>query len=386
VAKPGKVVSRGKSAPAPSGNPRPAAAAPAATKGAAPKAQKPRPTIVPPKPAIKVAPEQALLEKAQRALSVGDVEQAERVLEKMIVDFPDDPRGRCVLGNLKRRRGDEKGALEEYGKVLRRTPGEPTALWYKAELHLSQKPAPDFAQAVACYKKIVQTLGRKKDDRAKKYVEEAKKQLRFCEARKLSLQGRRYLTSQDTKQIKKGRDLFAKALALYPEDHRNHMNLGVALLLLEEPERAAKLCQEAIELNPKYARAHLMLGRALRRLRRLRLAKDAFLKCIELDRSGRDAQDAWNDRREVERDMAKVRLTLFQALSGRPGDDGEKVRLTLAQMKQMVSMLEGDAIDGADLTLDARGSYTLTAYSQRHRFRYYPGPESLVGERDGLAV
>jgi tetratricopeptide (TPR) repeat protein len=304
----------------------------------------------------------------------------------MIVEFPDDPRGRIEMAKLKRRRGDDKGALEEYSKILRRSPSDPMALWYKAEIHLAQKPDPDFAQAVAAYKKLLQAHGRKKDDRAKKLVDESRKQLRYCEARKLSLHGRKYLNSDSPKQLKKGRDILQKALDIYPEDARNHMNLAVPFLLLDEPTKAADLCRAAIELNPRYARAHLMLGRAFQKLQKLRLAKEAFLKCIELDRSGRDAQDAWNDRRAVEREIARVKLQLFQALSGRPGENGELVRFTLGEMKRIVTMLEGDAVDGADLTLDARGHYTLTAYSQRHRYRFFPGPESLVVEHDGLAV
>src|SRR5262249_34356925 len=161
--------------------------------------------------------------------------------------------------------------------------------------------------------------------------EEARKQLRFCDARKLSIQSRRYLTSETPRVIKKGRELLEKALRVYPEDARNHMNLGVAFLLLGDAERAAALCQDAIALNGRYARAPRMLGRAPRRLGRLPQAVKAFLKCIELDHSARDAQDAWNDRREVERDMQRLRGTLFQALAGRPGPDGQRVRLTLAE-------------------------------------------------------
>jgi tetratricopeptide (TPR) repeat protein len=342
---------------------------------------KPRPTIVTP-PAPRMPPEEVLLEKAQRAIQAGEDDMAERLLEQMIEDFPDDPRGRIYLGNLRKRRGDEKGALDEYSRILRKSPSEPLALWYKAELHLGQKPDPDFGQAVALYKKIVTAHGRKKDERSKKFVDEARRQLRYCEARKLSLLSRRYLKSEETRVLKKGRDLLEKALAVYPEDSRNHMNLGVAYLLLGDADRAIALCEEAIKLNPRYARAYLMLGRGMRKLQRLRHARDAFLKCINLDHSGRDAQDAWNDRREVERDMARIRLTLFQALAGRPGADGQRVRLTLGQMKSMITMLEGDEIKEADLTESAARTYTLTAYSQRHRYRIYPGPESLVIEPD----
>jgi tetratricopeptide (TPR) repeat protein len=369
-------------APAPPPPPKkPAAKKPPAPVVAKPVLKAKKPTIVTP-PAPKLPPEEVILEKVQRAIQGGEEDLAERLLGQMIVEFPDDPRGRVYLGNLRKRRGDEKGALEEYSKVLRKSPQEPLALWYKAELHLAQKPEPDFTQAVATYKKIIQAHGRKKDERSKKFVDEAKKQLRYCDARKLSLQSRTYLASEEPRKLKKGRDLLEQALDVYPEDARNHMNLGVAYLLLGESEKAVKLCEEAIKLNPRYARAYLMLGRGLRKLQSLRHARDAFLKCIDLDRSGRDAQDAWNDRREVERDIARVRLTLFQALAGRPGPNGERVRLTLGQMKKMITMLEGDEIKEADLTENAQQGYTLTAYSQRHRYRIYPGPESLVIEPD----
>src|SRR5206468_12661746 len=132
---------------------------------------KARPTIVTPPPP-KIPPEEAILEKVQRAIQAGENDQAERLLEQMIGEFPEDPRGRIYLGNLRKRRGDEKGALEEYTKILRRSPQDPLALWYKAELHLGQKPDPDFVQAVGTYKKIVHHHGRKKDERSRKFVEE----------------------------------------------------------------------------------------------------------------------------------------------------------------------------------------------------------------------
>ncbi|MEZ0228500.1 MAG: hypothetical protein ACAI25_07725, partial [Planctomycetota bacterium] len=62
--------------------------------------------------------------------------------------------------------------------------------------------------------------------------------------------------------------------------------------------------------------------------------------------------------------------------------DGQRVRLTLTEMKSMITMLEGDEIKEADITANAQKAFTLTAYSQRHRYRIYPGPESLVIEPD----
>lgn len=355
----------------------PAGKAPAAK----PPARPPTPRVPPPPP---IPPNELLFDKAQRAMRHGDDAMAERLLERMVVEFPDDLRGRVFLGNVKKKRGDVKGALEEYQKALRKDSANPLALWFKAELHLHERPEPDFASAIACYKKIITKHARRKEAVSRQYAERARSQVQFCEARKLSLKSRRFLQADDTRRLKVARDLLAKALSIYPEDPRNHMNLGVAHLRLGDAEEAVAHTNAAIKLNPQYARAWLMLGQALFKLGKLKHARDAYLKCIELDHSGRDSQDAWIHRRNVEQEIARQRLRLFRALSGVPGPDGQMVKLTLSQMKQLVTVLEGDDIEGADITLAQRGGYVLTCYSQRSRYRILPGPEGLVIERDLL--
>ena len=55
---------------------------------------------------------------------------------------------------------------------------------------------------------------------------------------------------------------------------------------------------------------------------------------------------------------------------------------TLPEAERIKNVIEGDEIKEADLTENAQKAYTLTAYSQRHRYRIYAGPESLVTEPD----
>ena len=329
---------------------------------------------------------EVLLHDALRSQRQRDYAAAERYINRFIELYPDDLRGLVHLGNMKRARGDREGALEAYRSALRRDRDNPLALWSKADFHLSDQANPDIGEAQDALKRIVQVWGRKRDDASQKWAEQARDKLRYCESRKYSLESRRWLQGKGTappnrKSLEKAKELLTKALNVYPADPRNHMNLGSVFLQLGQPQHTIERCREAIRIHPGYARAHLILGYAHRRLGQLRQAKDAFLQCIELDRQQRDVAEAWKARREVEQELARFRRRFYNALSGKPGEDGEAEQLDLHRLKEWVSLLEGDPVETADLTADPRGGYVLTAHGQRSVYKAWPGPEGLVLER-----
>ena len=322
-----------------------------------------------------------LLHDALRFQRLQDFSAAERQLRRFIESWPDDLRGLIHLSIMQRQRGNRDSAFESIKAALKKDKDSPMVLWYKADFHLSEPLTPDLAEAQKSLKRIVQLCGRKRDTDSRRWTEEAKDKLKYCESRKYALESRKHLQKGNKRGESRARDLLRKALNTYPNDPRNHMNLGSIELKLGKPQVAIELLEEAIERDPAYARAHLYLGQAYEQLGLLVRAREAYLQCIEHDTSKRDSADAWRARRRIEHELARRRRQFFNTLTRRVGDQGEPEPLDLHAMKGWVEVLEGEAVAYADLRRDDRGAYVLTAYGQDHTYRVLPGPEGLVVER-----
>jgi tetratricopeptide (TPR) repeat protein len=83
---------------------------------------------------------------------------------------------------------------------------------------------------------------------------------------------------------------FQQSLALDPKNPRTLSNLGTALYLGGEPDKAESVFRQAITLEPAYARAHLNLGSALYALNRLDDAHQEIQRAIDLDPTNVDAR------------------------------------------------------------------------------------------------
>jgi tetratricopeptide (TPR) repeat protein len=302
--------------------------------------------------------------------------------------FPKDLRGLIAFANVQRSEGDRPAALATYRQALRREPDNPLALWWKAEFHLAEPSVSELGQAQQALKKIVHIYQRKRDDTSREWTVRAQAKLRYCESRKFSLESHRYLSPKRGKapkdpELKKARDLLTKALKAFDEDPRNHMNLGSVEFRLKRYAQAIAHCQNAIQLDSAYARAYLVLGHCYRAQGKLRWAVDAFLECIEHDTDKRDTAEAWALRREIEQDLAKTRREFFHALSRRVSDTGP-APLDLRTFKSWLGLLEGDAIQHADLSRCDSGVYALQAYGERSKYFCRPGPEGLVIDREAV--
>jgi len=312
---------------------------------------------------------------------MGDFSTAQRHLRAFATRFPRDIRHDFYSGNLLRAQGDRKGALKAFKAALRKDARAPEALWWKAEFHL-QNPEGELKEAEACLKKLLDVTGRKRDPESQEWSRKAKDQLRFCLSRHYALQSRALLHKSRvrTADLRKARGLLEKAVKAYPEDARNHMSLGSVELMLGNHQGTVDRCLDAIDHNPAYARAHLILGHAYRELGKLRLSVDAYLNCIELDKRKRDVVEAWKVRREVEHELAQVRRRVFATLARRVSDDGDVPPLNLAQLKSSLSVLEGVDFHRADLQREEPGDYALIGYGSQV-LRASAGPEGLVVER-----
>ncbi|RMG11811.1 MAG: hypothetical protein D6731_14945, partial [Planctomycetota bacterium] len=329
-------------------------------------------------------PAEVLLGDALRAQRTRDWETAERYLVKFCESFPKDPRGPAYLGSVYLALGEHAKALKSLQKALRIDSKNLDALWRKSEYHLELDSPADLKEAARDVKRIVALVGRRRDEESVRWADQAKRRLAAIESRLLNLDARRFLKGRGGKgptpgDLRKARDRLQRAVRSFPDDPRNHMTLASVELLLGRPERAVRHAEDAVARKHDYARAYLILGHAQRRLGNLRRAVDAYLQCLEHD-TGRDTNEAWRVRREVEHELAQLRRRFYEVLTLRADEDGREPSLVLSELERWLSVMSGEDVLCADLAAD-NGSYELTAFTDRHRYRVVPGPEGLVVER-----
>lgn len=322
-----------------------------------------------------------LLDRAQRSIRLRDFNMARQIFERVISDYPEDIRGSVYYAKFKATHGQRDEALKEFNRALRRSPRSVLALAGKAEFLENQNPPKSLNDAIKIYNSILEEHKDSTEKDAAKHRKFAKDRLRYCEARKLSLQSRKHMKPDNPRSLRKARKLLHEALELYPDDKRNSMNLGVAYLWSKDYGNAQTYCNEAIRKDPKYARAYLNLGHAYNGLSHLKRARDSYRSCLELTVNSRDADEARSTLKVVERRMAQCRTMFQNALQGRLD---KKNMPNLNQMKNMVTMLTGDDIDRGDVASLPEGSYSVLAYSARNRYKVAPGPEGLKIVRDAL--
>lgn len=322
-----------------------------------------------------------LLDRAQRSIRLRDFTMARQIFERVISDYPDDIRGSVYYAKFKASHGQRDEALKEFNRALRRSPRSVLALAGKAEFLENQNPPKSLNDAIKIYNSILEEHKESKEADAAKHRKFATDRLRYCEARKLSLQSRKHMKPDNPRSLRKARKLLHEALELYPKDKRNSMNLGVAYLWSKDYDNAQTYCNEAIRKDPKYARAYLNLGHAYNGLSHLKRARDSYRSCLELTVNSRDADEARSTLKVVERRMAQCRTMFQNALQGKLD---KKNMPNLNQMKNMVTMLTGDDIERGDVASLPEGTYSVLAYSSRNRYQVAPGPEGLKIVRDAL--
>lgn len=167
------------------------------------------------------------------------------------------------------RRGDAKGALEIYLKILQQTPQDAQALHF---LGLAHRQLGDRKASEECIRRSLDVQPANSNalsDLATLYLE----QNRFEEAV----------------------PLFRKSLMLDP-DHTDALNnLGSALRRLNRPDEALPLFLRLTQIRPQSALAFRQLGETQNRLSDVDAAIESFRRAIELDPDDRQARVALGD-------------------------------------------------------------------------------------------
>ena len=78
-------------------------------------------------------------------------------------------------------------------------------------------------------------------------------------------------------------DLFSQVTQLLPDNEKAYTYLAIALLAMDEPEKAAEACGAAIRLQPKFVNPHVTLGDIHYRAERFEQAAASYSMAVQLD-------------------------------------------------------------------------------------------------------
>lgn len=315
-----------------------------------------------------------MLDRAIRAAKENQVEEALSLYSQTIKTYPDYIRAHVYHARFRASIGDRKRALREYNKALHKEPHDVEALFSKAEFLEIQNPPRSLNDSIKIYTKILELFHDSEDEHHKRHVALTHKRLKFCEARKLSIQASKFLKPGNSRAMTKAKKLLKKAFELCPEDKRNPMNLGFAHFHSKDFELACQYCEKALKADPKYARAMLVLGLAQAQLGHLMRSRDTLRICLRMSERRNDQEDARRNLKAVEIQLAKTRTDLLEVLTN---PKNKPKHMKLFEIKKLLTSLTGDDIEFADLARKSNGRYTLLAFSNRNRYQVYQGPEGL---------
>jgi len=189
----------------------------------------------------------------------------------------------------------KEGKLQDaerlYRAILQSQPAHPDANHHLGVMAVSVNKAeaalPLFKTALEANPKIEQfwlsyidaLIKTEKFENAKQAIEQAKKQgkLSGVAAHLLDAAIKVNMGSLDEAKV-----IYAKVIALKPDNVLAHNKLGAVLHELGKLDEAAESYKQAIGLNPDYAEAHFNLGNTLHKLGRLEEAEASYRQAIVL--------------------------------------------------------------------------------------------------------
>jgi predicted O-linked N-acetylglucosamine transferase (SPINDLY family) len=264
-----------------------------------------------------------LYEAAEQALRAGDPRRAERHLRNLVARFPREAKAHFILGNLRRKAGDNEQAVKCYDKALEASPENLAIQVNRANSlmdlgALQQADAayrsvlavrPDIAVAQCNFGILQQRLDKR--ERAIIALQQAvklepglarahrslanilKEQGRFDEAA-AAIEGLLAITPQDAGLLLEQGDLlentgsyaraeraYRSAILLEPRNADAHYGLGTVLQLQSRYPEAIKAYSEASDIAPERADVRLFLGNCLHQIGDLDGAIESYQAVLE---------------------------------------------------------------------------------------------------------
>lgn len=193
------------------------------------------------------------------AAQLGRDREAERELERVVRDQPDQDRAHAALGEIRLRRGEVAAAAAAAGRALEINPDNYSALTLRGRILLE---GGDFAAAEPLFRKA----------------------LRAEPNGALALYGIGVVLFHRG-GYREAESYFRRALDQQPDFPEAALNRGLALDVLGRREEALRLLREAVEKHPEFAPGHLGLGRLYYSSGDLQPALAFFRNALALDPS-----------------------------------------------------------------------------------------------------
>ncbi|HEX8410419.1 MAG TPA: tetratricopeptide repeat protein [Thermoanaerobaculia bacterium] len=206
-------------------------------------------------PSVQAALARAYLHKYEITNEPRLAASANNAAERALASDPQSIDVTVTLGELRRRTGRYKEAIEAFVRVLSQQPNNVEAVLGLAEAH---QAAGDYKNAETAYKRAI-----------------ALQPNYWSGYNKLGF----FYYSQS--RIQDAVPQFQKVVNLVPDNERGYVNLGVMYQLLQRHEEALRVYQQSLQRTPS-AQGHSNLGTCYYALGRYADAAAAFQKAVEL--------------------------------------------------------------------------------------------------------
>lgn len=187
----------------------------------------------------------------------GQLDEARRRYEQLLVEQPEHPEALHLLGALHLQQGNAEQAVELIGRAIALQPDIP--LYYGNLANALHQQGDDEAALL----RLDVAVGR--------FPKEAE------------IHYNRGIVLASLKRTEAAAESFLEATRLAPQHAAAWYNLGNAYLQLEAYRQAAEAYVQATQLRPKYVKAWYNLGKARRELGEDEAAVDAYGRAIALD-------------------------------------------------------------------------------------------------------
>jgi len=273
----------------------------------------------------------ARLQLAWLAVGSSDWQEGEKWVRQFLSAEPASPDGLYILGYVLFRQGRHEGAVVALREALSKRPENADAhkilglshfqmdqkIEARKELQSAVRINPALTEAHYFLGRVNYTLNRFGEARQafERAIQLESKFMKAYDNLGLTLDA----LGKDHEAIETFREAIELNENLKINSKWPYLNLGEVLLKQDQYSQSIPYFQEALSIDPNWAKAHACLGKALVREGKNEEAKASFLKAIRLDPASSDAHYQLGQlyRKQGDMEAARLELKLFQQLKNR---------------------------------------------------------------------
>lgn len=304
----------------------------------------------------------AHLDRGWDLVQRGDTQGAEASARQALEVDPSSPEAYNLLGFVAAIEGDAEDAIEAYRQAIALDDAYLEAMLNAAEVYIH--PLGDFDEAIALCDQAID-LSEASEEKADALL------LKF-----------------DACMGKGDRELAAKAIAALPDGPYStptHTFLvGRACYELGQVDRAARLVEESVSLDPRHGEAQYYLGLIRDERGDSRGATQAFIRSRELDLEA--GMPPWMPTRDEFAELAKSAVLALPAVLRRPVQAAEVYVTDMPGLEYVAEGIDPRALVLVDSPSQQATFDPLEPAPSPRIFIYALNVARMAGHRDGLAA